>query len=79
MKHLSHVFHKFKIFAIDFTSRVYDYENEEEFTNVWFKMLDKYNLNGNDLLKILYDLKEKWALVYGRDTFCDEITTTERS
>ncbi|XP_026399627.1 protein FAR1-RELATED SEQUENCE 9-like [Papaver somniferum] len=78
-KHLSHVFHKFTNFATDFTNCVYDYEDEEEFTNAWFKMLEKYNLNGNDWLRRLYDLKEKWALVYGRDTFCAEITTTQRS
>ncbi|XP_057806580.1 protein FAR1-RELATED SEQUENCE 1-like [Salvia miltiorrhiza] len=42
-------------------------------------MLDKYALKENDWLKRLFNLKEKWALVYGRQMFCADMTTTQRS
>ncbi|XP_026384033.1 protein FAR1-RELATED SEQUENCE 5-like [Papaver somniferum] len=69
-KHLSHEFHKFNDFTKDFTKCVYDYEDEVEFTDAWKNMLAKYNLHNNDWLEGLFSLREKWALVYGRDTFC---------
>ncbi|XP_061999146.1 protein FAR1-RELATED SEQUENCE 2-like [Rosa rugosa] len=79
-KHLSNVtFEKFKDFAEDFSSIIYDYEDVEDFLIAWKKMLEKYNLQENKWLGRLFDLKEKWALVYGRETFCADITTTQRS
>ncbi|KAI3940961.1 hypothetical protein MKW92_033439 [Papaver armeniacum] len=78
-KHLSHVFEKFENFAKEFSNCVYDHEEEAEFIDAWNKMLAKYNLQENDWLNRLFELKEKWALVYGRDTFSAEITTTQRS
>ncbi|XP_057808447.1 protein FAR1-RELATED SEQUENCE 5-like [Salvia miltiorrhiza] len=42
-------------------------------------MLDKYALKENDWLKRLFSLKEKWALVYGRQMFCADMTITQRS
>ena len=42
-------------------------------------MLEKYDLKNNDWLKHLFDLRKKWALVYGRETFCADMTTTQRS
>ncbi|KAI8561606.1 hypothetical protein RHMOL_Rhmol04G0353300 [Rhododendron molle] len=38
-----------------------------------------YNLEDNDWLKRMFNQKEKWALVYGRQTFCADMTTTQRS
>ncbi|XP_062103410.1 protein FAR1-RELATED SEQUENCE 9-like [Humulus lupulus] len=42
-------------------------------------MLIKYDLEENDWLKHMYDLREKWALVNGREIFCVDMTTTQRS
>ncbi|XP_065848783.1 uncharacterized protein [Euphorbia lathyris] len=42
-------------------------------------MLEKYKLEDNTWLSRLFDVKEKWALVYGRGTFSADITTTQRS
>ncbi|XP_026420455.1 protein FAR1-RELATED SEQUENCE 5-like [Papaver somniferum] len=78
-KHLSHEFHKFNDFTKFFNKCVYNYEDEEEFTDAWKKMLAKYDLNNNVSLNTLFSLREKWALVYGRDNFCAEMTTTQRS
>ncbi|XP_021742797.1 protein FAR1-RELATED SEQUENCE 5-like [Chenopodium quinoa] len=42
-------------------------------------MLVKYDLVGNSWLERVYNLREKWALVYGRQTFCADMSTTQRS
>nr|XP_048321706.1 protein FAR1-RELATED SEQUENCE 5-like [Ziziphus jujuba var. spinosa] len=78
-KHLSGVFAKFREFAKDFSSCIYDYEEEQEFFLVWNAMLEKYDLKDNDWLIRMFDLRKKWALVYGRETFCADMTTTQRS
>ncbi|KAK8561998.1 hypothetical protein V6N12_049053 [Hibiscus sabdariffa] len=41
-------------------------------------MLVKYNLENNSWLQRQFELREKWALVYGRQTFAD-MSTTQRS
>nr|XP_048336920.1 protein FAR1-RELATED SEQUENCE 5-like [Ziziphus jujuba var. spinosa] len=47
-KHLSGVFAKFREFAKDFRSCIYDYEEEQEFFLAWNAMLEKYDLKDND-------------------------------
>ncbi|KAK8526158.1 hypothetical protein V6N12_020639 [Hibiscus sabdariffa] len=42
-------------------------------------MLAKYNLENNNWLQKQFELREKWALVYGRQTFCADMSTTQRS
>ena len=42
-------------------------------------MLDKYDLKYNSWLQRQFELREKWALVYGRKTFCANMSTTQRS
>lgn len=38
----------------------------------WFS---KYDLGGNKWLRTMFDLREKWALVYHRSSFCETIIT----
>ncbi|XP_062119244.1 protein FAR1-RELATED SEQUENCE 7-like [Humulus lupulus] len=79
-KHLSSsVFKKFRQFATDFGDCIYEFEEEDEFIEAWKNMLERYNLKDNDWLERMFKLKEKWALVYGRDSFCANMTTTQRS
>lgn len=42
-------------------------------------MLEKYGLETNKWLERLFKIREKWALVYGRRSFCANMTTTQRS
>ncbi|KAG6433527.1 hypothetical protein SASPL_105141 [Salvia splendens] len=78
--HLSSVFSSFKnTFAADFSRCVYDFEEESEFLDAWNEMLEKFNLKDNQWLARMFSLMEKWALVYGRSTFCADIITTQRS
>ncbi|XP_047320397.1 protein FAR-RED IMPAIRED RESPONSE 1-like [Impatiens glandulifera] len=77
--HLSGVFSQLKEFANDFVSCVYDFDEEDDFISAWNLMLTKYALEDNDWLRRLFQIKEKWALVYGRHMFCADMTTTQRS
>ncbi|XP_042035199.1 protein FAR-RED IMPAIRED RESPONSE 1-like [Salvia splendens] len=78
--HLSSVFSSFKhTLAADFSRCIYDYEEESEFLDAWNKMIEKYDLKDNQWLARMFSLREKWALVYGRNTFCADIITTQRS
>ncbi|KAL0291027.1 UNVERIFIED_CONTAM: protein FAR1-RELATED SEQUENCE 5 [Sesamum angustifolium] len=77
--HLSSVFARFTSFSKDFSSCIYDFEEEEEFLCAWEEMLDKYELKTNEWLERMFKLREKWAQVYGRQYFCADMITTQRS
>ncbi|KAH6832702.1 hypothetical protein C2S53_015746 [Perilla frutescens var. hirtella] len=77
--HLSHVFANFTSFSKDFSSCIYDYDEEDDFLNAWHHMLEKYELENNEWLQRLFKIREKWALVYGRQSFCADMITTQRS
>ncbi|XP_058078587.1 protein FAR1-RELATED SEQUENCE 5-like [Magnolia sinica] len=78
-KHLSNVFHGSKSFEYDFSRCVYDYEEEEEFLIAWNNMLEKYDLMQNKWLQALFKERNKWALVYGKNTFCADMKSTQQS
>ncbi|PIN10912.1 hypothetical protein CDL12_16491 [Handroanthus impetiginosus] len=77
--HLSGIFSNFASFSKDFSSCIYDYEEEEEFLHAWYEMLEKYGLQTNEWMERLFKIREKWALVYGRQIFCADLMTTQRS
>ncbi|XP_073153327.1 protein FAR1-RELATED SEQUENCE 5-like [Henckelia pumila] len=77
--HLSHVFSSSKDFAKDFSSCIYDLEEEDDFLTAWQELLNKYDLQGNQWMDRMFKIKEKWSLVYGRQIFCADMTTTQRS
>ncbi|KAM0846990.1 hypothetical protein ACQ4PT_055318 [Festuca glaucescens] len=78
-KHLGGVVKDYKKFNVDCQHCIYDIEKEDEFISAWDGMLDKYGLHENEWLKRWFEKKEHWALVYGRNTFCAQMTTTQRS
>ncbi|XP_042396864.1 protein FAR1-RELATED SEQUENCE 12-like [Zingiber officinale] len=60
-------------------SRWPETHHQEDFISAWNMMLAKYTLEDNDWLRRMYNIKEKWVLVYGRQMFCADMTTTQRS
>ncbi|XP_010418903.1 PREDICTED: protein FAR1-RELATED SEQUENCE 5-like [Camelina sativa] len=78
-KKLSHVFHGPGQFAIDFGKCVYDHEEEEDWLLAWSNMLKKHNLTENKWLKNVFEVREKWAMVYGRHSFTADMVITQRS
>ncbi|KAG8369966.1 hypothetical protein BUALT_Bualt14G0068100 [Buddleja alternifolia] len=77
--HLSGIFAEYKDFAKNFSSCIYDHEDEGEFIDAWNKMIKNYGLQNNDWLERMFQIRKKWALVYGRETFCADMSTTQRS
>ncbi|XP_062013975.1 protein FAR1-RELATED SEQUENCE 5-like [Rosa rugosa] len=76
-KNLSHVFHGSSEFVDDFSKCMYDYEFEHEWLLAWNGLLEKYSLKENKWLSNLFELREKWALVYGRHTFTADMQSTQ--
>lgn len=72
MKHLSHVVKDAESFANDLRRSIYD-PKDEEFTRAWEAMLEKYNLQQNEWLRWIYREREKWAVVFGQNTFFVDI------
>ncbi|XP_026656773.1 protein FAR-RED IMPAIRED RESPONSE 1-like [Phoenix dactylifera] len=60
-KKLNGVFGRYSSFAKDFSSCVYDHDDEDDFLHRQF------------------EIKEKWAFVYGSKIFCADMSTTQRS
>ncbi|KAI5347009.1 PREDICTED: FAR1-RELATED SEQUENCE [Prunus dulcis] len=69
LKHLNHIVKDTESFANDFKSCIYDQKDEDGFVYAWGNMLDNYGLQQNDWLKWMFREREKWAVVYGRNTF----------
>ncbi|KAL6508684.1 hypothetical protein OROGR_023395 [Orobanche gracilis] len=51
-EHLSSVFSEFRDFSKDFSSCIYDFEEEEDFLNAWNEMLTKYAAESEDTYNI---------------------------
>ena len=75
-KNLKEEFGRYNTFVADFSSCVYDHDYEDDFLDAWDNMLDKYDLKNNSWLQRQFQLREKWALVYERKTFCADMSTT---
>jgi zinc finger SWIM domain-containing protein 3 len=79
LKNLNHAFQRSDSFAMDLRSCIYDFEYEDDFLAAWNSLLEKHDLHQNKWMQDLYKEKEKWALVYGRNTFSAGATTTQLS
>lgn len=69
LRHLSQVVKDANSFANDLRCCIYDHKYEEDFTHAWEAMLEKYDLQKNEWLRWMYREREKWAVVFGRNTF----------
>lgn len=79
MKNLGQVYTTRKSVRDDFKKCIYECEEEVDFLDAWEKLLETYNLQDNEWLKKIFEEKEKWALVYGRNTFYANMKSTQRS
>lgn len=69
LRHLSHLVKDIKAFATSFRSCIYDQKDEEVFIQEWVALLGSYGLQQNDWLKWMLREREKWAVVYGTNTY----------
>ena len=65
-------------FLPDFKRCVYENRSEFYFNKKWHELLREYNLEDNEWMRNLYDLRKKWAAVY-RDSFTADMNSTQRS
>ncbi|GAV72490.1 FAR1 domain-containing protein/MULE domain-containing protein [Cephalotus follicularis] len=75
IKHLCHVVKDIESFATDFRSCIYYHKDEEGFIHAWEALLEDYDLQQNEWLRWMFREKEKWGVVYGRNTFFVDMKT----
>lgn len=62
-----------------FSTLMYRCRSEDEFESTWKEMEDEWGTKNNNWLQRLYNLRHKWSLAFGRDTFTCGITSSQRS
>jgi zinc finger SWIM domain-containing protein 3 len=77
-KHLGHVLNKHKEFLSTFKSCVFENGSEYYFNKKLHDLLREYDLEDNDWMANLYNLRGKWAIIY-HDSFIADMTSTQRS
>nr|XP_023916993.1 protein FAR1-RELATED SEQUENCE 5-like [Quercus suber] len=78
-KRLHHIFNSSNQFRNDFGNCVYDFEDKNEWIVAWNDMLETFDLTDNPWLCEMFDVKEKWCMVYGRHMFTADMKSTQRS
>lgn len=76
---LGAVYGKRSSFRAEFHHLVSELYTEEEFELGWASMLEKHGLQKQPFLTQIYEVRQKWAIPYFRDTFCAKMTSTQRS
>lgn len=76
---LSHVYHSCPTFETEFQKCINLTETIEEFESCWETLFVKYNLEGNEWLQSMYNVRQQWVPVYLRDTFFGEMSITQSS
>lgn len=66
-------------FKKDFSRCIYKFQDEQEFSEAWDAMIDKYIFSDNQWLQNLFLEKKKWAFVDGHQVFCGGMYCTQRS
>ncbi|KAK4748906.1 hypothetical protein SAY87_015492 [Trapa incisa] len=56
-------------FKFEYDRCIYQSQTTVEFDTAWNSLLHKYNLVGNDWLKLMYEYRENWVPLYLRGTF----------
>nr|XP_019706634.1 protein FAR1-RELATED SEQUENCE 5 isoform X2 [Elaeis guineensis] len=77
--HISHVHSGEPTFQKDFRNCIYEGGSEEDFHTRWLDLVNKYDPAGNAWLEDLYAVREKWALVYHKNSFCASMSTMKWS
>ncbi|XP_031105645.1 protein FAR1-RELATED SEQUENCE 2-like isoform X2 [Ipomoea triloba] len=78
--HLSHKMHNFEVFLRKFNKCVYQPWSEECFEKSWSdKIVDAFELRGEECMGFLFESRKKWVPAYMRGTFLGGLCTVERS
>ncbi|WOL03989.1 protein FAR1-RELATED SEQUENCE 5-like isoform X1 [Canna indica] len=77
--HLSHVHNSDTNFQKDLKECVHEGGSEEEFCSKWVRLIHKYDLATNSWLEEVYASRERWSLVYNRNSFSAFMMTIQWS
>lgn len=69
LKHLGNLLKEEYNFSANFSTCIYEYDEEDEILISWNELLCSYNLQDNIWLKDLFNLEEKWVHAYIESTF----------
>ncbi|XAR51953.1 hypothetical protein NMG60_11006765 [Bertholletia excelsa] len=75
LKHISQSTGDLDSFSSTLRNCIFDHEEEQDFIDSWKAMLDAYGLWENEWLVYMFREREKWAIPYGRHTFCADINS----
>uniref|UniRef100_A0A0A9DMK7 Protein FAR1-RELATED SEQUENCE n=1 Tax=Arundo donax TaxID=35708 RepID=A0A0A9DMK7_ARUDO len=62
-----------------FSTLAYDSVTRPDFDKEWQEMIQLFNLEGNEWLSKLYEVRMQWAPVYVKDSFWAGMSVTDRS
>ncbi|XP_031486387.1 protein FAR1-RELATED SEQUENCE 5-like [Nymphaea colorata] len=78
-KKLGRLESKHKSLREDFLKCINLTEPNDEFESCWWSLLDKYELQENQWLYLLYRSREKWVRVFFQGAFCASVSTGQRN
>ncbi|GAB2282846.1 hypothetical protein Dimus_039564 [Dionaea muscipula] len=76
---LSHVYFEKSNLQRDMRRCIHWTWTEEDFEEQWRRLMIKYNLEENEWLQHLYEIRSEWVPVYNRQIFFAGMSTTGRS
>lgn len=76
-KIIPHIFSRDPSFQRDFENCLCEGFSEVDFCKSWENLISKYSLTKDPWLEDLYASREKWSLVYCKNSFCATMTTKE--
>lgn len=77
-KNIPHIFSRDPSFERDFEKCLCEGFSEVEFCKAWENLISKYSLmNNSSWIEDLYACREKWSLVYCKNSFCATMTSKE--
>lgn len=75
---LADVYYKHNTLKMELKKCICFSETIEDFESQWENMLEKYNLWDNNWLRLLYDIRLRWATVYHKDILFPELLVSHR-
>ncbi|XP_042422989.1 protein FAR-RED IMPAIRED RESPONSE 1-like [Zingiber officinale] len=69
----------YKLIKRNLKNIVYNSMTSEECDSNWKKLIEEFNLEKNDWLNSLYEIRHKWMPVYVKDKFWAGMSTSQRS
>ncbi|CAL0320814.1 unnamed protein product [Lupinus luteus] len=73
---LAHIYHKKSTFKRELKRCIRDSPAIKDFEDDWKHIMDKYELENNDWLIKLFEIRESWIPIYNKSTFFAGMNTT---